>query len=171
MERRKSLLSAERLRELLNYDPETGIFRWKVSRGGTAMIGTIAGCLHPDGYLLIRADGKQYLAHRLTWLYMTGGWPEDQIDHINGKRADNRWKNLREADATLNSENQRKAQGDNFSCGLLGVTIIKSAKKNPWQARIGITGKQKHLGYFPTPEAAHEAYLQAKREFHEGCTI
>ena len=162
-------LSAQRLRDLLDYDPETGIFAWKDSpRPGWK--GKKAGTLTRDGYIQIKVDGKTYQAHRLAMFYITGEWPKDQIDHKDGDRAQNRRSNIRQADHSLNNENQRNAQKNN-SCGMLGVSPAKRPIKKPWRATIKVHGRVKHLGYFPTPNEAHEAYLRAKRELHQGCTI
>ena len=119
------------------------------------------------GYILISVDGRQYQAHRLAFLWMTGRLPSQMIDHINGDGKDNRWTNLREASPRVNVQNQRAARADN-GLGLLGV--YQNHKR--FMARITTHEKRnKYLGTFDTPEQAHEAYLAAKREYHEGCTI
>jgi len=97
-------LTAERLREVVTYDPLTGIFRWRVTRG-CAKAGAVAGGPEKKGYLRISIDGRRFKAHRLAWLYVKGCWPVDQIDHENGRNADNRFDNLREANNPLNSAN------------------------------------------------------------------
>jgi len=153
------------LRELLFYDSETGIFTWLVKRPGWLKVGDGAGYLL-EGYRVISLHGRQYKAHRLAWLYMTGSWPEEEIDHKNGKRADNRWSNLRLATRSLNKQNMRKARSDN-QVGLLGV----SPNRKNFQAEIRLNGRGYYLGTFRTPEAAHAAYLRAKRVLHSGCTI
>lgn len=163
----KTDLTAERLREVLAYDPETGIFRWKVSRPNGVKPGNIAGTSHKDGYRYIKVLGSNWKAHRLAWLYVYGEWPKDVIDHINGESSDNRIANLRDVDRVVNAQNQRRAHKSNKSTGLIG------AAKNWGQFRAGIRigGKMKHLGNFKTPEEAHQAYLTAKRELHQGCAI
>jgi len=162
-------LTAERLREILDYDPETGVFIWKHG-ARCSWAGKTAGSLNGDGRIQIKVDGKLYLSHRLAWLYMTGKWPKDQIDHKAGDPTNNRWKNLRQADNQINCENKRKAQKNN-ACGILGITRIARLKIKPWRAQIQTNGKGKFLGYFATPEEAHETYLRLKRELHKGCTI
>ena len=155
------MITQERLKELLDYNPETGLFTWLVSKGTRREDG-IAGSLHPEGYWQIGIDGKLYKAHRLAWLYMTGEWPKDQIDHINGIRDNNRFINLREATQAENHQN-RALNANNVS-GYPGVSWHKRDCK--WQGHITLDGKQKHLGYFDTPEVAHSAYLAAKAELH-----
>ena len=161
----KPILTIERLRGLLNYAPETGVFTWIV-HASQMHIGDIAGSVNGSGYLQIDIDGQKYKAHRLAWLYATGAWPTAQIDHVNGQRDDNRISNLRDVSRSVNIQNLRKARSDNKS-GLLGV----SANGNRWQAQINVGGKKRQIGTFATPELAHAAYLDAKRELHVGCTI
>jgi hypothetical protein len=157
-------ITAERLRALLDYDPETGVFTWKVNRGGTAKVGEVAGGVDAYGYICIRVNQRAYKAHRLAWLYTHGGLPIDQIDHINGVRADNRLSNLREVNNQRNAENRRSARN---VFGFLGVT----RHRNRWKAQITVGGRAKYIGLFISPTEAHAAYLEAKRAMHEGCTI
>src|ERR1035437_5724966 len=98
-------LTQEKLKELLHYDPETGLFTWKNTRHNAVKIGAIAGYWRKDGYVGIYVLGHHYLAHRIAWLYMTCEWPEFEIDHENRKYSDNRWKNLREATHLQNMHN------------------------------------------------------------------
>ena len=160
----KPIVSAERLRELLHYDPETGVFTRLKASGGGEPAGSIAGWLDKStGYVRCNLDGICYRVHRLAWLYMTGEWPADQIDHINGERADNRFANLREATNAQNVQNRRKQR--NNTSGYPGVSWFQTK----WQAHIRINGKLKHLGCFDNPKTAHDAYLKAKREHHPFC--
>jgi hypothetical protein len=149
----------ERLRELVHYDPTTGVFTRKVLCGGRVE-GSIAGTLHCDGYLKFSVDNRLYLAHRLAWLFVYGEWPPNQIDHINGNRADNRIVNLRLATPAENSRNRRRHQ-NNIS-GFKGV-IRQRAK---WHAQIMVNGRWHRLGGFSTPEEAHAAYCEAAPKFH-----
>jgi hypothetical protein len=155
-------LTQQRLKELLSYDHETGLFTWRVSKG-TAKKGSIAGYKHLDGYIQIMIDNKNYLAHRLAWIYVYGSLPEKDLDHINEIKDNNRICNLRLATRQENNHNISKPRIHNIS-GFRGVCWCKCAKK--WKSQIGINGKKKYLGIFNTAEEAYEAYLKAKREIH-----
>lgn len=159
-------MDQQRLRELLDYDAETGVFTWRESRGGSQS-GGAAGFMNPKGYVRICISGKRYAAHRLAWLYVNGEWPSGEVDHLNGVRNDNRIANLRDATTSINQQNQRQARTNNRSSGLLGVT----RKRSKWQAQIETNGRNVFLGCYSTKEDAHLAYLKAKRERHDGCTI
>ena len=169
----KTGITAERLRELLSYDPETGAFTWLVKRPGrwNKSPGTAAGSFDTKGYLLITLDSQRFSAHRLAFLYMTGEWPKKCIDHIDGDSANNRFKNLRDVDQSTNMQNLQASKAlTNRSTPFLGVRRADSIK-NPWAATIKVCGKFKHLGVFKTPELAHAAYLSAKRIYHPGNTL
>jgi hypothetical protein len=146
------MITAERLRSLLSYNPETGIFTWRVRRG-RILAGTVTGGIGSHGYVEIRVDYRLYLAHRLAWLYMTGEWPKETIDHRDLDRTNNRWRNLREATFGQNNTN-RRARG---AQGLKGVTKNRRA----YVAQIQVAGRNRYLGSFATPEAAHAAYVAA----------
>jgi hypothetical protein len=165
MTEQRAALTAEQVRELLDYDPETGRFTWRIApRGHKA--GSQAGCIDSYGYVVIRIAGAGHKAHRLAWLIAYGEWPDDQIDHINGERSDNRIANLRSLTNQGNQQNRRTAHRGNSS-GLLGV----SPKRGKWRAQIKVDGEKRHIGMFDTPEAAHAAYLEAKRKLHPTCSI
>lgn len=159
------MLTAERLREVLGYDPETGVFWWKVAPRGQR-VGQVTGTLKNEGYIRIRIDGRFYYVHRLAWLWMTGSWPANNIDHKNGMPADNRFANLRDVSHAENLQNQRVARADN-NTGLLGVC----PSRGKFQAQIEVLGEHHFLGRFATAELAHAAYLVAKRALHPSCTI
>ena len=159
------MITCEALKKCLAYNPITGCFRWLVTTG-RAKVGIIAGCLHHEGYRLIKINWRKYPAHWLAFLYMKGRWPKSQMDHINGLRADNRWKNLREATNKLNSENRRRANRNNGS-KLLGAYRYPGG----WRSAIGSNGKIYQLGCFRTAKQAHQAYVRAKRKLHAGCTL
>lgn len=164
----KADLTPARLRELLDFDPETGVFVRRKSRGRPDLVGTPAGAMDARGYLEVYVAGRLHKAHRLAWLYVHGVWPDSEVDHLNGVRSDNRLANLRVVTRRLNRQNLRRASSHN-KLGLLGVSPVCKSRK--YQARIQLDGQQKHLGVFDTPEQAHQAYLEAKRRLHEGCTL
>jgi len=153
------MLTYERLYELLSYNSETGIFRWKISRGSRAKAGAIAGC-RTNGYIVIGIDGVPLLAHRLAWLYIYGYVPEGFLDHKNQKRNDNRINNLREISQSCNIRNS-KMLCNNIS-GIRGVYSNKRYKK--WAAQIKINKKQISLGLFSTKldaaKARHDAEIK-----------
>lgn len=152
------------LKALLYYDPETGIFTWVSDPGRKSFVGKEAGS-KDRGYVRIIIRRKHYYAHRLAWFYVTGAWPEQEIDHKIGKS--NAWGNLREASSSMNKENARAARASNRGTGLLGAYPFCGRFKSC----ITVKKKQIHLGMFDSAEAAHEAYVAAKRALHEGCTI
>jgi len=155
----------EYLRQILSYDEETGLFRWKRSKNGI-QVGSIAGNKIKSGYIRIKIDFKDYLAHRIAWLFLTSADPLDkQIDHINCNRRDNRASNLRLASQGQNQSNSLLRK-DNKS-GYKGVYFFKQRGK--WRASIRHNNKAIHLGLFDTPELAHFAYckraVELKGEF------
>lgn len=156
-------LSQEKLKEILDYDPETGEFRWKVTKSPAAMAGAPAGHIHYAGYRRIMIDGVIFAAHRLAWLYSHGSWPVDQIDHINGVRDDNRISNLREASDDENKQN--KGLYRNNVSGHQGVGWHSPSGK--WRARIRVGGKLRCVGLFDDIADAIEARAKAKKELHE----
>jgi hypothetical protein len=162
----KTELTAERLRELLHYDPETGVFTRRIGIGRQKAGFIVSGWIDDDGYARSSVDGRVYRLHRLAWFYVHGAWPKDEIDHRDGVKTNNRLGNLREADRGMNAENATKARRHNAS-GLLGVR----ADGKRFSARIIVKGVPHPLGTFASKEDAHAAYLAAKRQMHRGCTI
>jgi hypothetical protein len=148
------MLSAARLRELLHYDPTTGVFTRRSNGRGAGYRAKTS--------VEIRVDHQLHRAHRLAWLYMTGAWPQNHIDHIDGDQFNNRFANLRDVTRTVNMQNRRRAQSNN-RLGLQGVSA--------WGSRFKARLDGSKLGAFDTPEEAHAAYLDAKRRKHEGCTL
>lgn len=155
-------LTLVQLKEFLDYNPDTGVFVWRVSRGMRFIAGTQAGHLNQNGYVHIIVKYRQYKAHRLAWFYMYGVWPPEQIDHINGVSSDNRISNLRLATQSQNKINSG-IQRNNTS-GFKGVRPHRPNGK--WQARIGDNGKRLSLGYYSTAAEAHEAYLKAAQNIY-----
>lgn len=152
---RKDLTVAE-ARAWLVYDPVTGDLRWRKTKRYNARVGELAGSAY-NGYRWVVLSRVRYAAHRLAWLIHTGAWPTDQIDHIDMDRGNNRFVNLREADRTQNNANRRKV----LTHQLKGVTLAPRCVTNPWVAQIGFKGKHYNLGYYPTEQAAHNAYVAA----------
>lgn len=164
-----SELTAERARELFDYDPLTGVLSWKKRPHGKRDPSLVAGYVNTVGYRVTMVAGKGYLNHRIAWLLTTGEWPTLEIDHLNGVRDDNRVCNLRESTSKLNKENVRKARASNKTSGLLGVSLYK--RDGTYAAQITVDYRCTCLGRFATPEEAHQVYLEAKRRLHAGCTI
>lgn len=148
------------LKELLNYDPVSGVFIWKKSRGRCAA-GAIAGSLFSNGYVRIHFLNRDQLAHRLAWLYVYGEWPEDEIDHIDGDKKNNSISNLRKCSSGENKQN-RKSSGR--SSKYLGVSW--ATRDKVWISQITVNGVTKKLGAFKVEYEAAEAYRKAKRELH-----
>jgi hypothetical protein len=157
------MLSAMRLRELLSYAPETGLWTWLIDRGGTARAGTLAGAKDGRGYNQIRIDGSKHRSCRLAVLYMTGEWPAAQVDHIDRDRSNDRWLNLREASSSQNRGNCT-VRSDSY-LGIKGVHFDKRVKSRPFRAHIRINGKLNHLGCFETAELASAAYAYAATRY------
>jgi len=174
-------VTAELVRSILDYDPETGVFTWRVrdvslfpagkaSPEHKAAVwnkrwpGTTAGTPGTGGYVLIAIRDRLYKAHRLAWLYMYGRWPIAFIDHINGDTSDNRLANLREATRAQNSQNRAK-QKTATSSRYLGVSWVSSKKK--WSAEIMVNNRSHRIGLYDQEEDAAAAYLRAKERLHE----
>lgn len=168
-----SILTADQLREVLDYDATTGIFTRKTRLAQRHKVGDradfeVTGKGSLRGYHRVSLFSKRYLAHRVAWLYVYGEWPDGILDHINGAKGDNRIENLRIASHAMNIENQRLPRKDNIS-GYLGVYWHPESRK--WCARIQVNRKGIHIGLYDCPKEAHVAYVKKKRKYHEGCTI
>lgn len=157
----KEQLTAERLRELVIYDPETGIFTRRAKRRHLKA-GARLGCRpNAGGYFQIRLEGPLYYAHRLAWLYVNGDWPSRKIDHRDGDRANNRITNLRLATDKQNCQNARLRKSS--KTGLKGVYFQGVVAARPYAAAIQTGIGKRYLGCFATPEEAHAAYAAAAR--------
>ena len=167
----ENILTASRLRELVNYDPQTGLFTRLIRTSNRCSADGRADKLWPGKQKRMRVHlgGVYYWAHRLAWLFVYGNNPSDQIDHINGDATDNRISNLRIVTSAINSQNLHSAHPNNKYSGLLGVSWHPQTGK--WAARIQVDGRQISLGLYFNPQDAHSAYLEAKRKLHIGCTI
>lgn len=148
--------------QILSYDRDTGELTWKVTKG-RAVKGRPAGWLGGK-YKEVKIDGFNYKAHRIAWLLTYGKWPDDQVDHIDGNKQNNKLSNLR---AVSNKENAHNRHKVNNPTGLLGVKF--NGKR--FEARIVSDGNFKHLGTFDNADDAHQAYLDAKKYLHQGVLI
>ena len=161
------MLTQSELKNVWHYCPDEGRFTRLVAVGPTK-VGDVANCHNTGGYVVIKISQKNYKAHRLAWLYMTGHFPNDEIDHRNTIRTDNRWCNLRDATKSINQQNQRKPHPNNTS-GFLGVSW--EALRGKWRVQIKINSKVFTLGRFDDKHEAAAYYLKKKRELHPGCTL
>ena len=152
-------LTQERLKELLSYDPQSGVFRWIANRP-RARAGDIAGCLSSGGYMRAQVAGRSYPLHRLAFLYMEGAFPADEVDHINRDRLDNRFSNLRKVEKAANLRN--KGVYRNSALGITGV----SQRGSRYRAYINRDGRRVGLGTFDTLAEAKQAYASAKEILH-----
>lgn len=164
----KTNLTQERLRELLHYAPDTGVFTWRVDRSPRVRAGDRPASPTKAGYLRAGVDGQLHYLHRLAWLYVHGEWPAGVVDHVNGDRTDNRIENLRDVAHAVNMQNLKRARVDNKT-KLLGVYLRKDTGR--YSANLKAPEGKRSLGCFATAEEAHVAYINAKRNMHEGCTL
>lgn len=139
---------------LFRYDPESGLLIRRKTVAHNAQKGDVAGSVDRHGYIRVRVGNKHYPAHRIITMMMTGFWPENEVDHVNGCRTDNSWSNLRAATRQQNAHNQKKPC-DNTS-GFKGVT--KNKRTGKWQAALFTSGKSYYLGSYTNPEEASQAY-------------
>ncbi|MCC0067103.1 MAG: HNH endonuclease [Rhodovulum sp.] len=143
----------------MEYDPETGVFRWRVNRQWVKA-GAAAGTKHNRGYWAITVDGRSYGAHRLAFLYMIGEWPKGQIDHCDRDRRNNRWGNLRPASHSQNCSNRSV-----FASSGTGIKGVRR-RGNKFCAQIRRNGQTEYLGTFVTAAEAAVAFNRAARELH-----
>ena len=152
-------LTQEKLREILDYDPQTGVMRWRQRGKGRRGVGKIAGGMSAAGYWKISIGEFKYRRARLAFLYMAGRWPQPVVDHINGHCADDRWINLREATHSQNAANYRPR-------GTLGIRGVYLTSDGRYRAEIKCLGKKMYLGRFGTAEEAGAAYWAAAQKVY-----
>jgi hypothetical protein len=165
MSKPKNDLTAEAVRRIFIYDPYSGLLQYR-ERGPRRPRGWFAGAKDPkSGYLRVQVGLRKYLVARLAWLWMTGHWPKDDVDHVDLDRTNNRWGNLRDATRAQNVVNSERRTTN--KSGFKGVTFKHGRGDLPaWRATIRTEGRCRHLGYFLTPEEASQAYeLAAQQAF------
>lgn len=155
------MITAEKLREVLDYDPVTGEFTWRAKVSDKTVVGRKAGTVTGGGRYYIGMFRKHYLAHRLAWLHVHGEWPVLDVDHVNGDTLDNRIVNLRLATKTQNQGNRKISH--NCKSGLKGVEWHPQSGK--WRARMTRDGKSRHIGLYARKEDAHAAYVREAERF------
>lgn len=154
------LIGAKEAKRLLDYDQTTGLMSWNVGGPGKVR-GRVVGVVLDDGYVQVTVNYQRYSLHRLAWLIHYGEWPTNEIDHVNGRRADNRIENLREATKT-------QQEGNKLGWSRYGLPKGVAKQRKKYRANLMVCGVSKFLGSFQTPEDAHEAYCEAaKRHFGE----
>lgn len=156
------MIAIERLHDLFKLDAETGILTWRVSTNNRVKVGAAVIGMNRAGYIRVCIDRKYYLVHRVVFAMIHSRWPVDQIDHINGVRADNRPENIREATSYQNNQNVGIRKSN--TSGMKGVSWNNERQK--WQAHICLRGKNKYLGLFSTIEEASAAYQSAAKDYH-----
>lgn len=152
-------ITRERLLQVLNYDPESGIFTWKIRMSPSAPAGGRAGTIDSNGYLKMKVDGVSDYGHRFAFMIMEG-WMPDEVDHSNLNRGDNSWGNLRPATPGQQMSNRRTPKSN--TSGFKGVM----AAGDRWRARIKTGGKKISLGTYDTIEEAAAAYAAASAKHH-----
>ena len=156
------MLTHDRLKQRLRYNRRTGVFSYRQNVGRMKR-GVVAGTINAYGYRQICIDGRLYRACRLAWLYVQGDWPQGQVDHRNGVRHDDRFRNLRDVTHAENQQNCKTIRANNTS-GVKGVSWCK--RRQRWQAHIQHNGVQKNLGVFKDIEKAAAAYRSAEKALH-----
>lgn len=161
------MLTAERLRAVLRYSPETGVFVWLIAPNRRIRVGSIAGTVR-KGRRSVKVDGAEHFVSRLAWLYVTGAWPQGVVDHEDTDPSNDRWLNLRDVTQGVNSQNRRSAQS-NSQTGVLGVSPC--AQTGRLKAQLQTPAGPVWLGRHDTTDAAQAAYIAARRQHLEGNTL
>jgi hypothetical protein len=156
---KKPELTQNRLKEILEYDQETGEFRWRKRMKKNHCAGDVAGCSVRSEYWSIHIDGRNYRAHQLAWLYKEGEWGRPIIDHRDGNPLNNRWSNLRLASHANNAANRPRLR--NNTSGFKGVSFDR--RRGKWIAQITKQGRRYFIGRYATAEEAHAAYVAKAR--------
>lgn len=162
MKYRESILRHDRLLELVDYNPDTGIFTNKISRSNCSPAGKILGTVNNSGHFIMQIDGVLYLAHRLAWFYCFKEWPINILDHKDRDPSNNSLDNLRECTKVTNSFNSDKRITN--TTGIKGAFFDK--RRNKYYSQIVVNGKKTWLGYFNTVNEAGTAYLVAAKQLH-----
>lgn len=159
---RTDMLTAEHLHTLVHYDPETGVMTWLKKLSARQYVGDSVGSLKDNGYVWTKIYRKSYAVHRLVWLYMTGAWPTDEVEHVDRNRANNKWVNLENATHQENAGN-RTPRHDSSS----GVTgVLWSTKDQAWRATICIDGRKRQIAQSKSLIVAADARRAAEREHY-----
>lgn len=161
--------SQDIIKSVLDYNPETGIFTWKERKVTHYQIICFnkrfakkeAGCINNKGYVVIGLVGKEYYAHCLAWIYMTGKSPTEDIDHRDLNTSNNKWDNLRIGTRSQNHANKHISPYN--TSGYKGVSLFR--RDGTWRAQIQVRGENVHLGYYDTPEEAHAVYCKAAKKY------
>lgn len=155
------MITQSRLKELLHYDADSGLFYYRKSTGRKKAFSVAGSLRKKDGYVRICLDNVHYLAQRLAWLYVTGEWPEHDTDHIDMCRSNNRFSNLRAATRSQNMSNSGARR--NNTTGYKGVFKNRSG----FSARITVGYQDIYLGSFKSAKEASTAYLVAAKKYHQ----
>jgi hypothetical protein len=162
------VITQQHLQKVLDYDPDTGIWKWKQApRHSPQLVNQAAGTLTNQGTRRIQINGRSYYAHQLAFLYVLGKWPKGEIDHINHVPDDNRWLNLRESNSHENSCNRRKPKSN--TSGYKNVSWHK--RKQKFESKIQVTEKTVHLGVFKSLELAVWVADEAAIRYHGDCAV
>lgn len=162
----KQTLTQARLKELLHYDPETGNFTNRITRGARSKAGNRTGSFDAAGYWIIRLEGTSHKAHRLAFLYLEGQLPSELVDHRNRIKHDNRWRNLRRANAELNRYNTDLRVDNVSGCSGVKQHTAKNGRVS-WMVNLSVNGERKYLGVYATVAEAIAVREKAKKQYFE----